>query len=48
MGNDKCSCHYCLVHTLFIVEELLNADCAVEDIAFEIDIADDEYEAEPG
>ena len=32
---------------LFAVEELLNADCAVEDIAFEIDSAEDEYEAEP-
>jgi hypothetical protein len=33
---------------LFAVEELVNADCAVEDIAFEIDSAEDEYEEEPG
>jgi hypothetical protein len=32
---------------LLAVEELLNADCAVEDIAFEIDSAEAEYEAEP-
>jgi len=25
----------------FVVEELSNADCAVEDVAFEIDIAED-------
>ena len=28
------------------VEALLNADCAVEEIAFEIDSAEDEYEVE--